>query len=163
MDFSISQLLVLLFFLLPLIERFFGNKKRRDAERAEPEEVDIDEGLPEMTWEETLERLETVLKGQHSPEPAPEPQFEPVPAHAPTRPKTRARALEAAVGPEFRSLAPKSPMTEEERQKLYSQFEVVDDTRDEALQIRLDRRHLRESVVLNEILMRPVALRRRSA
>lgn len=160
MDFSISQLLVLLFFLLPLIERFFGKKKGQNQQRPEPEEIDIEEDLPEMTWEETLERLETVLKGEaQAPKAEPEPQ--PVPIHAPTR--GRPRALEAAVGPEFKSLVPKSPMTEEERQRLYSLFEVVDDAAEEAVQIRLDRRHLRESIVLNEILSRPVALRRRSA
>lgn len=153
MDFSISQLLVLLFFLLPLIERFFRKIKGQPTQRPEREEVDIDEDLPEMTWEETLERLETVLKGEAQPSPAP---VQPKPARS-------TRALEAAVGPEFKSMVPKSPMTEEERQRLYSTFTVVDDTAGKPVQIRLDWPHLRESIVLNEILSRPLSMRRRSA
>lgn len=153
MDFSISQLLVLLFFLLPLIERFLGKKKGQQTQHPEPDGIEIEAHLPEMTWEETLEHLETVLKGEAQPSPAP---VQPKPAHS-------TRALEAAVGPEFKSMAPKSPMTDEERQQLYSPFAVVDDAAGVAVEIRLDRQHLRESVVVNEILSRPLALRRRSA
>jgi hypothetical protein len=153
MDFSISQLLVLLFFLLPLIERFFGKKKGGQTPSPEREEIDVDDQLPEMTWEETLERLESVLKGEVRPSPEPAP--------APSPRATRARELSG--GSEFKSLAPKPPMTEEERQKLYSQFDVVDESTDGTILIRLDRQHLRESVVLNEILSRPVSMRRRSA
>jgi hypothetical protein len=153
MDFSISQLLILLFFLLPLIERFFGKKKGQQPQRPEREELEIDDQLPEMTWEETLERLESVLKGEVPPSPEPEPAIAP----------RATRARELSGGSEFKSLAPRSPLTEEERQKLYSQFDVFDDGTDGAIRIRLDRQHLRESVVLNEILSRPVSMRRRSA
>lgn len=154
MDFSISQLLILLFFLLPLIERFFNKKKNR-GRTAEPVEAD-DDDIQDLSWEETLERLDTVLKGEAEVKPAPRPALD--------------REFQVGAEParplaEFRNLAPKPALTEEERAKLYSDFKVVDYVDPDAMTIRLDHRQLRESIVVNEILMPPVSMRphRRSA
>lgn len=150
MEFSFSQLLVLLFFLLPLIERFFGNKKKKEQQNApEPVEIDsdVDDSVPEMTWEETLQQLEGMFKGEPTPAP--------VPVEAP-KPKVefKSRAnpvvFEAPVY-EFNTPYVDTPLVSE-----------AEEISARPIHVKLTKQNIRDAVVINELLMRPVSMRPRS-
>lgn len=157
MEFSFSQLLVLLFLLLPFIERFFGKKKKgqnpaQEQMESEHEYVD-DEPTTEMTWEETLEQMESVIKGE-TPKPKPATVSAPVRLEqtysyeAPTRRefvKNEFKSTEAHFRSESTLDTPLVSAAEE--------LEV------RTQHVRVTRQSLREAIVINEILAPPVSRR----
>jgi hypothetical protein len=146
MDFSFSQLLVLLFFLIPLIERYFG-KKKQGQNAPEPIEVEDDDSTPDMTWEETLQQLEGMFKGE--PEPAPVPVEVPKP-----RTEFRSRASKAKIEvPVYEFVTPyiDSPLVSE-----------AEEITTRPIHVKLTKQNIRDAVVINELLMKPIAMRPRS-
>ncbi len=146
MEFSFSQLLVLLFFLIPLIERFFGNKKKGQQSEPEPVEIDtdLDDSKPEMTWEETLQQLEGMFKGE--PEPAPVPVEVPKP-----RTEFRSRASSAKIEvPVYEFVTPyiDSPLVSS-----------AEELTSRPIHVKLTKQNIRDAVVINELLMKPIAMR----
>ncbi len=149
MEFSFSQLLVLLFFLIPLIERFFGKKKQGQQNAPEPIDVehDVNDSAPEMTWEETLQQLEGMFKGE--PTPAPVPVEVPKPK-AEFRSRASSAKIEAPVY-EFATPYIDSPLVSS-----------AEELTDRPIHVKLTKQNIRDAVVINELLMRPVSMRPRS-
>ena len=159
MEFSFSQLLVLLFFLLPLIERFFGKKKAGQKNAPEPVEVEADyddEPATEMTWEETLEQLESVLIGE---KPKAKPESIPVPVTLEQTYRSEAPVRREFVKNEFKS-------TEQHfRSESLLDTPLVsapEDLETRTAHVKVTRQSLREAIVVNEILAPPVSRRPRA-
>lgn len=159
MEFSFSQLLVLLFFLLPLIERFFGKKKAGQKNAPEPVEIEPDyedEPATEMTWEETLEQLESVLKGE---KPKPKPESIPVPVRL-----EQTYTSEATVRREFVKNEFKSTEAHFRSESLLDTplVSAAEDLEVHAQHVKVSRQSLREAIVINELLAPPVSRRPRA-
>lgn len=149
MEFSFSQLLILLFFLIPLIERFFGNKKKGQQNAPEPVDVETDvaDAGPEMTWEETLQQLEGMFKGEPAPEPVP------VEVRKPKN-EFRSRANPAAFqAPTYDFNIPYVDSPE---------VSSAEELTARPIHVKLTKQNIRDAVVINELLMRPVSMRPRS-
>jgi hypothetical protein len=145
MEFSFSQLLILLFLLLPFIERFFGKKKTgqtpaEEQMESQPEYYD-DEPTTEMTWEETLAQMESVIKGET-------PRLNPAPMPA--------RMGREFVKNEFKSTKPHFRSESLLDTPLVS---VAEDLEVRTPHVRVTRQSLREAIVINEILAPPVSRR----
>jgi hypothetical protein len=157
MEFSFSQLLVLLFFLIPLFERFFGKKKAGQQNAPQPVEMepdDDDDPATEMTWEETLEQLESVIKGEKSPTPAPVP----VPSRVQEMATPRSARREF-VKNEFKSTEAHYRSESLLDTPLVSAAEDLDVR---IPHVKVSRQSLREAIVINELLAPPVSRRPRS-
>lgn len=159
MEFSFSQLLVLLFFLLPLIERFFGKKKAGQKNAPEPVEIEPDyedEPATEMTWEETLEQLESVLKGE---KPKPKPESIPVPVRL-----EQTYTSEATVRREFVKNEFKSTEAHFRSESLLDTplVSAAEDLEVHTQHVKVSRQSLREAIVINELLAPPVSRRPRA-
>lgn len=169
MEFSFSQLLVLLFFLIPLIERFFGKKKTGQKNAPEPVEVQTDyddEPAKEMTWEETLEQLESVIKGEKKPLPAPAP--------VPTRVQEMATPYSTRLEQTYSNESPtRREFVKNEFKSSKPHFRseslldtplvsAVEDLEVRTSHVRVTRQSLREAIVVNEILAPPVSRRAHS-
>lgn len=157
MEFSFSQLLVLLFFLIPLIERFFGKKKAGQKNAPEPVEVETDyddEPATEMTWEETLEQLESVIKGEKKPVPAPVP--------VPTR--VQEMATPRSLRREFVKNEFKSTEAHFRSESLLDTplVSAAEDLHVHTPHVKVTRQTLREAIVINELLAPPVSRRPRA-
>jgi hypothetical protein len=148
MEFSFSQLLVLLFFLIPLLERFFGNKKKGQQSEPEPVEIDtdVDDSKPEMTWEETLQQLEGMFKGEPEPTPAP------VPVDVP-KPRTEFRSRVSKVNIEMPAYEFVTPYVDSPLVSSAEELTV------RPIHVKLTKQNIRDAVVINELLMRPVSMR----
>lgn len=159
MEFSFSQLLVLLFFLLPLIERFFGKKKAGQKNAPEPVEIEpdyADEPATEMTWEETLEQLESVLKGE---KPKAKPESIPVPVRL-----EQTYTSEAPVRREFVKNEFKSTEAHFRSESLLDTplVSAAEDLEVHTQHVKVTRQSLREAIVINELLAPPVSRRPRA-
>jgi len=159
MEFSFSQLLVLLFFLLPLIERFFGKKKAGQKNAPEPVEIEpdyADEPATEMTWEETLEQLESVLKGE---KPKAKPESIPVPVRL-----EQTYTSEAPVRREFVKNEFKSTEAHFRSESLLDTplVSAAEDLEVRTQHVKVSRQSLREAIVINELLAPPVSRRPRA-
>lgn len=145
MEFSFSQLLVLLFLLLPFIERFFNKKKKgqnpaQEQMESEHEYVD-DEPTTEMTWEETLEQMESVIKGET-------PRLNPAP-------------MPVRMGREFVKNEFKSTEAHFRSESLLDTplVSAAEELEVRTQHVRVTRQSLREAIVINEILAPPVSRR----
>lgn len=169
MEFSFSQLLVLLFFLIPLFERFFGKKKAGQKNAPEPVEVEPDyedEPATEMTWEETLEQLESVLKGEKKPVPAPVP--------VPTRVQEMATPTSTRLEQTYSHEAPmRREFVKNEFKSTEAHFRseslldtplvsAAEDLDVRTSHVKVSRQSLREAIVINELLAPPVSRRPRA-
>ena len=163
MEFSFSQLLVLLFFLIPLIERFFGKKKAGQKNAPEPVEVQTDyddEPATEMTWEETLEQLESVIKGEKKP----------VPTRVQEMATPHSNRLEQTYSyesPTRREFVKNDFKSSEAHFRSESLLDTPLVSAAEELDVRtphvrVTRQSLREAIVINEILAPPVSRRAQS-
>jgi hypothetical protein len=167
MEFSFSQLLVLLFFLLPLIERFFGKKKAGQKNAPEPVEVETDyddEPATEMTWEETLEQLESVLKGEKKPAPVPVPTRVQEMATPTSARLEQTYTSEASVRREFVKNEFKSTEAHYRSESLLDTPLVssAEDLEVHTQHVKVSRQSLREAIVINELLAPPVSRRPRT-
>jgi len=149
MEFSFSQLLILLFFLIPLIERFFGKKKQNQQQEPDPIDIDhdVDDSAPEMTWEETLQQLEGMFKGE--PAPAPVPVEVPKPRNE-FKFRSKSARIETPVY-EFTTPYIDSPLVSS-----------AEELTSRPVHVKLTKQNIRDAVVINELLMRPVSMRPRS-
>ncbi len=147
MEFTFTHLLILLFLLLPLIERFFGKKKRGSQPAPDPVGTDYDDDTTDMTWEETLEQLETVIKGDKKPA-----RLE------------QTYKFEAPTRHEFTKNEFKSTQLNYRSESLLDTplVSAVEDIGERPSHIKVTRQNLREAIVMNEILLPPVSKRLRS-
>jgi hypothetical protein len=161
MEFSFSQLLILLFLLLPFIERFFGKKKKgqtpaEEQMESQPEYYD-DEPTTEMTWEETLEQMESVIKGEKKP----------LPSRVQEMATPRSSRLEQTYSyeaPTRREFVKNEFKSSEAHFRSESLLDTPLVSAAEELEVRtphvrVTRQSLREAIVINEILAPPVSRR----
>lgn len=157
MEFSLSHLLILLFFLIPLFERFFGKKKAGHKSAPEPEWIEPDYGkddaVTEMTWEETLQQLETVLSDDVA---KPKPAAIPVPVRLDRSYSYESPLRREFVRNEFKSTEPHFRSESLLDTPLVS---AAEELTERARHVRVTREALRATIVLNEIMMPPVSRR----
>ncbi len=165
------ELLIIIFIIYPLLQRIFG-KKKADIKKAPPAQRQEDNAGFEQEWEDSLKELEELFGGKRS---EPEPPKPPAPVEVktdapPPIQRTETRKEYSRNEGELerqRRLAAFTPLESDDLSSspLYSIGDVAEknEMAEEypALRQLSDPKTLAESIIIKEILDKPLALRHR--
>ncbi len=154
---ELSDLLILLFVLAPLLERFLNKRKQQAPGNRPVEPAPEPASKPDLNvdWDKALKELEVLLGGQ------PEPAQVPAPA-PPPMPRLEQKPFETVrtehKKPEFRSHRHESSFAFHKPVD-HAPVEPEAEAHPEPIQLKVDAAAIRSTVVLNEILLPPVSKR----